>query len=291
MGNPLVTIYIPTFNRVHLLKRAVESVLNQTYENLEIIVVDDGSTDATHEYLLSASEADKRLSFYIRDVNSGACRCRNIAIEAAKGEFITGLDDDDYFLPTRVANLVKSWYDDRGEGCIALYTNILTLKDSNTKKESNKIEKCDYNDLLFGNRIGNQLFTKTKYLKEVGGFDKKLSAWQDLECWFSLLKHFNGYASLVPNSSYVVDESHPHERITTRKTSAVLESYDYICHKHSLKDFERKVLKLQLHPYTGKDLHLDSIISSFLYFRKPHNKKRSWSLLVRYIKGFHFLKN
>src|SRR5690606_27763972 len=108
-SNPLVTVYIPTYNRVELLKRAVDSVRNQTYKNLEIIIVDDCSKDSTHEYLAEISKKDSRIKYFIKEKNSGACVSRNIAIKNAKGDFITGLDDDDYFTLDRVEIFVKSW--------------------------------------------------------------------------------------------------------------------------------------------------------------------------------------
>lgn len=104
--NPLVTVYIPTFNRVELLKRAVESVRQQTYQNLEIIIVDDCSNDNTHGYLEEITKRDSRIRYFIKEKNSGACVSRNIAIDNAKGEFITGLDDDDYFLKNRIAEFI-----------------------------------------------------------------------------------------------------------------------------------------------------------------------------------------
>jgi len=100
--NPLVTVYIPTYNRLELLKRAVKSVLDQDYSNIELIVVDDGSSDGTVDYLECVSQADQRVRYFVNEVNSGACVSRNKAIWAEKGEFITGLDDDDYFLNDRI---------------------------------------------------------------------------------------------------------------------------------------------------------------------------------------------
>ncbi|HBM8534493.1 TPA: glycosyltransferase family 2 protein, partial [Escherichia coli] len=105
----LVTVYIPTFNRVELLKRAVNSVLRQTYKNIEVIIVDDASTDGTHNYLELISRKDNRVKYFIKQERSGACISRNIAIQNATGKYITGLDDDDYFLDTRIEDFVRQW--------------------------------------------------------------------------------------------------------------------------------------------------------------------------------------
>ena len=104
----LVTVYITTFNRVNLLKRSLDSVFKQTYKNIEIIIVDDCSTDGTQEFIKEISQQDKRIKFFLKEKNGGACESRNIAIQNARGEYITGLDDDDYFLSNRIENFVNN---------------------------------------------------------------------------------------------------------------------------------------------------------------------------------------
>ena len=100
----LVSVIIPTYNRTHFLMRAVSSVLNQTYSNIELIVVDDGSTDDTIEVLQRIQ--DPRLTYY-RINNSGAPVARNYGMERSKGEFVTFLDSDDEYLPNKVEKQVE----------------------------------------------------------------------------------------------------------------------------------------------------------------------------------------
>jgi len=95
----LVSVIIPTYNRASFLKRAIESVLAQTYEAIEIIVVDDGSTDDTHT--LVASYGDKVL--FIRQNHEGASAARNRGLLLARGEFIAFLDSDDYWAKEKLA--------------------------------------------------------------------------------------------------------------------------------------------------------------------------------------------
>ena len=91
MMEPLISVYIPTYNRLELLKRAVQSVQNQTYKNFEIIIVDDNSSDGTQDFLVGLAKVDSRIRYFFKDKNSGACVSRNIAINLAQGELITGL--------------------------------------------------------------------------------------------------------------------------------------------------------------------------------------------------------
>ncbi|EGK13935.1 glycosyltransferase [Psychrobacter sanguinis] len=262
---------MPTYNRPELLKRAVESVLNQDYKNIELIIVDDRSTDHTPDYLMQISQEDSRVKYFINKENSGACVSRNRAIFAAKGEFITGLDDDDYFLPNHISSLVHFWMKNKDDN-IALYTNVYVQK----KKKKVKIKKlntCKYKDLLCGNWIGNQLFTRTAYLQNINGFDESLPAWQDLECWYRLLKYYDSEARLVSNYSYLVDISHPHERITSNKIDSIFEAYKYFCNKHNLNEFEREVLKVQFLYYTGDFPSFKSVFKSALLLPNLHNFK------------------
>ncbi len=130
-NEPLVTIYIPTYNRVELLKRAIDSVLTQTYKNIEIIIVDDCSPDTTIQFLEKLTKKDSRVRYFQNEKNSGACVSRNKAILEAKGEFITGLDDDDYFLPNRVEDFVSYW-----KLNVTKISNIICLFSSNYVKNT-----------------------------------------------------------------------------------------------------------------------------------------------------------
>ncbi|WP_160243650.1 glycosyltransferase [Acinetobacter indicus] len=264
-SNPLVTVYIPTFNRVELLKRAVDSVRKQTYKNLEIIIVDDCSKDGTHEYLEEISKQDSRIQYFIKEKNSGACISRNIAIENAKGKFITGLDDDDYFMNNRIEEFVKNW-DDKFK-CI--FSNLLLKKTENTFRSNYRLAMKDIvrgEDLLKANFIGNQIFTKSNYLKEIQGFDSKMQVWQDLECWYRVLGK-DGLGKRVKKELYVVDMSHPHERISHNKGEKVLNTYLYFIEKHSLSIRQSEDLKTHMIPYKGIKLPYSTFIRKFMNYK------------------------
>lgn len=106
----MISIIIPTFNRERTIKRAIESCLNQTYKDIEVIVVDDCSTDDTRQIVKNIN--DKRLRYYKLDKNSGACEARNKGIEFAKGDYIAFQDSDDYWksdkLEKQIINLNKN---------------------------------------------------------------------------------------------------------------------------------------------------------------------------------------
>lgn len=114
---PLVTVVVATRNRAELLPRALRSALAQTYSNLEIIVVDDCSTD--HTKAVVEGLADPRLAYVRNDVRQGGAGARNIGIALAKGEFLCFLDDDDEYPPQRTEVLVRALTDGPGHPAVA----------------------------------------------------------------------------------------------------------------------------------------------------------------------------
>lgn len=103
MKQELVTAIITTHNRLLLLKRAIDSVFAQTYSNIELIVVDDASTDGTSEY---CTQLPLRYIFISKEESKGGNYARNQGIRAAKGKYVAFLDDDDYWLPSKIEKQV-----------------------------------------------------------------------------------------------------------------------------------------------------------------------------------------
>ncbi|UYW74409.1 glycosyltransferase [Pseudocitrobacter faecalis] len=101
--NPLISIYMPTWNRQQLAIRAIKSVLRQDYPNWEMIIVDDCSESYEQLQQFVSELNDPRVCYIHNDVNSGACAVRNQAIMQSKGQFITGIDDDDEWTPNRLS--------------------------------------------------------------------------------------------------------------------------------------------------------------------------------------------
>lgn len=103
---PLVSVLMATYNRAHTIKRAVESVLAQTYPFWELIIVDDGSTDATADELRTIG--DPRVRVLTMQTNSGVCAARNAAFDVMTGDWFTFLDSDDEMLPTALDSLLAA---------------------------------------------------------------------------------------------------------------------------------------------------------------------------------------
>ena len=97
MTNPSISIIIPTYNRAEIISETLDSVVAQTHENWECIIVDDGSTDNTADVILEYTNRDKRFKYHLRPetLNKGASPCRNYGLKQANGDFIQFLDSDD----------------------------------------------------------------------------------------------------------------------------------------------------------------------------------------------------
>lgn len=110
MSNPLVSVLIPTFNRAHLIGRALQSVFEQDYYNLEILVVDDGSEDETNKIVSEYKSKFNAPIRYIYKKNGGKHSAFNAALKCLSGEFTIILDSDDQLAKNAIATLIKHWH-------------------------------------------------------------------------------------------------------------------------------------------------------------------------------------
>jgi glycosyltransferase involved in cell wall biosynthesis len=265
-----VSVYIPTYNRSELLTRAVMSVLNQTYKNIEVIVVDDCSTDATKEVIAGLLVMDSRLSYYCNETNSGACVSRNLAIKHAKGRFITGLDDDDYFEINRVQEFIGAW-GEKNKSCIGLYTDYFVINKRATSEIVNYPDRTLLGDLYIRNSVGNQIFTEVVKLRMSGGFDVSLSCWQDLDAWMNLLLHNeNCFLSKVKNHSYKLDKSHEHERISSGNVGKYVSSATVFAAKYHLALSKRSRLLMQAYLYDPRSIPFPIFLFSSMMSLSPY---------------------
>ncbi|MDP1613829.1 MAG: glycosyltransferase [Sulfuritalea sp.] len=231
---PLVSVYIPTRNRVELLTRAVRSVLRQDYGPIEILVVDDSSEDGTGQRVAElAAECmpGKHVVYFRQPAPAGASAARNRALAAAQGELVTGLDDDDHFLSDRVSRLVAAFDPARCSFVFDGYVRETHLAGGRTRRTAIHLDRpARLLALLKRNIVGNQVLTLTSRLRDVGGFDERLPAWQDYDLWIRMVKAF-GEGKPAGGISYVhaVDDSLPRISGDTEKVSR---AFDLFLEKH-----------------------------------------------------------
>jgi len=195
---PLVSVYLPTRNRLERLVRAVASVRAQCYPKLELIVVSDASDDGTADWVRAREREDASIRFIELAEQAGACVARNRAIEAARGTFVTGLDDDDEFLPGRVAALVAA----HEERFAFVCTRDRVVRSGHGRVENPSQGTIGLDDLLHYNKVGNQALMLRSRVRELGGFDEALQALQDYDLWVRLV-HAYGPCLKLREASYV----------------------------------------------------------------------------------------
>lgn len=184
----MISIVIPTHNRKELLKRAVDSVLNQTYKDIEVIVVSDGSTDGTSEIMKDYRLSDKRVLFFEYHPPRSGNYARNFGIKQSKGEYVAFLDDDDEWLPSKLEKQIEIMKKDAKVGLV--YTGVKIIYENDGVKYSfiGKAQGKVTKDILLDNCIGttSTVLIKKSVLDKVGGFDNNLAALQDYDLWIRI---------------------------------------------------------------------------------------------------------
>ena len=205
----LVSVIIPTHNRKELLERAVNSVLEQTWSAVELVIVDDASDDETPAYLDQLQKDHDRIQVISNSESEGAAVSRNIAIQHASGEFITGLDDDDYWRPTRIERLMEEF--EEGFSAVCSYDRMVMNEREAVWRKPTMIT---HDDLLYYNQVGNQVLTKKEFLEELGGYDEELPSAQDYDLWIRLTRQF-GPIRTVTQPLQIVNMEDDRDRIST----------------------------------------------------------------------------
>lgn len=205
-GTLLFSVIIPAFNREVFLKKAIPSVLGQTFKDFELIIIDDGSSDNTHS--LISSYNDQRISYIYQDHKGVSC-ARNKGLSAAKGDFIAFLDSDDWWTLNKLER-VKNFIEDFPEIKIfhteeVWYRNGRLLKQlKKHKKPSGSVYK---NALPLCCISISTAAIKKDVFSDVGTFDESLEACEDYDFW---LRATNKYeVKLIPEDLTLKDGGRP----------------------------------------------------------------------------------
>lgn len=187
MKNPFFTVIIPTFNRAALLKEAIQSALDQTFGDFELIVVDDHSTDNTKDTVRSFK--DDRIMYIVNDRTKGAAGARNAGIFRAKGEWIAFLDSDDVWLPQKLEVQAKMIQEmDKAVGFIcAGYATYDFEKRKEIAVHFPEKEGWVQRELLYSNYAAlSSVAVQKDILLKVVGFDEQFPAIEDWELWIRI---------------------------------------------------------------------------------------------------------
>lgn len=176
MENNLISVIIPVYNVKQYIERCIDSVLNQTYKNIEIILVDDGSNDGCNEICNMYAEKDKRIKV-VHIKNSGVSNARNLGIRLANGDFITFVDADDYIDTSCIEKMYKLCKDEQCDiGIVGTLENNELTNKTNTSGESIDMVLSAENAL-------KEMLNEKYYYGNVWGKIYKTDIWKNI--------HFN----------------------------------------------------------------------------------------------------
>ena len=231
-GVATITVVLPVFNRAQVLPRAIESVLAQTFPDFELIVVDDGSRDGTHELL--ARQSDRRVRVITVGRNRGACAARNRGIEEARGELLCFLDSDDIYLPDKL-EVVSTLFGGRPDLDV-LVDSFVCHKGVGPKRRAKRklnppgLGGSAFRSALFERRIAkatSALSVRRRALVEVGSFDERLRRRQDLDLVLRLSRRH-----VCSTTDRVLWEKHESLDAISRDHGLFLQASIDICDRH-----------------------------------------------------------
>lgn len=210
MEQKLVSVNITTYNRAPLLLRCLEGIVSQSYENLEIIVADDCSTDNTQEVIQSLQAKDPRIKYFKHEKNLGNAHARNTALENCNGYYVAFMDDDDEWIDhkkiEKQVNIFESSQNDN-LGIICSSVRLFSSKDKYWEKKIVYPDDIRYTFLKANGTIYSPtVMTKRHIIIEVGGFDTNLTRGIDSDFYRNCLVKHNYDLEVIPDFTTAIHE-------------------------------------------------------------------------------------
>jgi len=244
--NPLVSVIIPSYNSSRFIQETIDSVLNQSFKNFEVIIVDDGSTDGQFDLIFAFCQKDERVR-YIYQQNRGVASARNAGFNHSSGNYVAFLDADDIWLPENLsAKLAK--FEEREYGLV--HSDGYFIDENSGIKEGLMVgeEGMLLIDLLEWKKTQvpgpSSILVKRKVLEEIGPFDTNLSTSADLDFFLRVASRFIIGRVQKPTWKYRL--------------------HDYNMHKNILR-MERDML------YVYKKASLNNLFKSSWFKRKSYS--------------------
>lgn len=258
---PTVSVIIPTYNRACFLRSAIASVINQTFQDFEIIIVDDGSKDNTQSLVQELE--DERIRYVRHETNRGEAKARNTGVLNSSGEYIAFLDDDDEWFPDKLQrqlNLLQS-ADSSVGGVYTGYVAIdavegRTLRECAPEKRGNI-----YKDLAAGNVIGgpSTVLLRMECFKKLGLFDETIPWGLDYDMWIRIAEKYGFECIKEPLVKYYY-----HEDQISNFTEMRIKGKEALLKKHKIYFSENPIV------HSSHLLEIGGLYSN----RQEHEKAR-----------------
>jgi glycosyltransferase involved in cell wall biosynthesis len=270
--NPLVSVILPTYNRADFLGRSVRSVLNQTFSDFELIIVDDASTDHSKEVIDAFN--DQRLIYLEHEQNRGGSAARNTGIKAAGGKFIAFQDSDDEWLPEKLEKQIRILADSPPE-VGAVYTGFWRFQGGDKEYipgPAHRVKEGQiHRELLKANFITTQAaVVKKECFQKAGMFDETLPRLQDWELFLRISKYYEFLYIPEP-----LVHSFFTEGCISSKPKALVEAIEIILKKH-LEDYK-----------THPEAYANQLIGLSAPYEGEYDLKKSREYLIKAFKISH----
>jgi glycosyltransferase involved in cell wall biosynthesis len=205
---PLVSVVIPTWNRARTIKRAIDSVFSQTYPSIEIIIVDDGSTDGTSDLINTYGKKVR----YVKVEHGGVSKALNIGIKMTKGEYVAFLDSDDEFYPKKIERQIRAMLQKKAR--VSLGGSVIKVDASKGRKKRTKKGLVHTSDIMDMKVVrGSSFIMAHKYVFADCLFDETLLSGVDLDFLLRVMKSERVLS--VPDALVVTHKTFDYHRIST----------------------------------------------------------------------------
>ena len=231
MQEPQISVVIPTFNRDYVIGNAIQSVLNQTFQNFELIVIDDASADQTEKVVRGFH--DPRIRYYYLTRNVGAAKARNEGVKKAKGKFIAFQDSDDFWYPGKLESQMR--FMNEHKDCDFTFCRMLLKGPQDIvfpQEECFDMHLCEFgflDILLEYNRVGTPaILMKKSLFEEIGGFNEAFKTLEDWELSLRVAEnHVIGYLNEV-----LVDAGHSIDGVNSIRGEEKIKAELYILQRY-----------------------------------------------------------
>ena len=204
---PLVSVLFPVYNGAHYLEESIQSILNQTYYNFEIIIIDDGSTDDSSTIIQKFS--DPRIRFYYNQTNQGLAETLNRAINLSKGDYLARQDQDDISLPKRFERQVEFFETHTGYGMVGTWAKVRRCEQGNVGLIDPPTESLILKfELMFNNQfVHSSVMILKEVFKKIGLYstNKSRQPPEDYELWYRITRQYE--VSNIPEVLLVYNET------------------------------------------------------------------------------------
>tara|TARA_B100000287_G_scaffold427969_1_gene478554 strand:+ start:305 stop:1237 length:933 start_codon:yes stop_codon:yes gene_type:complete len=288
----LVSIIIPTHNRSSLLSRAIDSVLNQTYKNWELIIINDACSDDTIQ-VLEPYLNDQRIRVLHLKESVGGGSARNAGLDISNGDFIAFLDDDDQWLNNKLEEQINCF----SENCVSIVSCRIRMIFKSGFQDRLRSGFVNLDRLLYSNKLGNfsTCIIKHEYLKTLR-ISPDLKACQDWDLWIKIMEKTSLSGFVMDKVLVVKDNAHENPRLTTNYYQAN-NSYLAFYHKNEhLLSSSHKAFRMSTYfsresrQLSDFKLYLKSLCYVLKYFHKV-NIYQTLSILYPYFLFGEGIKN